>query len=83
MDLHGLSQGTYLYNYATVFTESAIYKCPGRAWSDIIELLSFKHKSILAGHVNAKSILEYYSSEPFRQRNINGFEISEPQFTTD
>jgi hypothetical protein len=34
----------------------AVYKSPGRAWSDvdIIELLSFRPKSILAGDLNAK-----------------------------
>jgi hypothetical protein len=35
---------------------AAVYKSPGRSWSDadITELLSFKHKSILAGDLNAK-----------------------------
>jgi hypothetical protein len=34
---------------------AAVYKSPGRAWSDadIIELLSFRLKSILAGDLNA------------------------------
>jgi hypothetical protein len=36
---------------------AAVYKSPGRAWSDadITELLSFKPKTILAGDLNAKS----------------------------
>jgi hypothetical protein len=35
---------------------AAVYKSPGRAWIDanIIELLNFKRKSILAGDLNAK-----------------------------
>jgi exonuclease III len=35
---------------------AAVYKPPGRAWSDadIIELLSFRRKAILAGDLNAK-----------------------------
>jgi hypothetical protein len=35
---------------------AAVYKSPGKAWSDadIIELLSFRRKSILAGDRNAK-----------------------------
>jgi hypothetical protein len=35
---------------------ATVYKSPGRAWSDadVIELLSFGNKSVLAGDVNAK-----------------------------
>jgi exonuclease III len=35
---------------------AAVYKSPGRAWSDadITELLSFRRRSILAGDLNAK-----------------------------
>jgi hypothetical protein len=35
---------------------TAVYKSPGRTWSnaDIMELLSSRHKSILAGDLNAK-----------------------------
>jgi hypothetical protein len=35
---------------------AAVYKSPGHAWIDvdIIELLIFKHKFILAGDLNAK-----------------------------
>jgi hypothetical protein len=36
---------------------AAVYKSPGRIWSDtdIIELLSFRRKSILVGDLNAKN----------------------------
>jgi hypothetical protein len=35
---------------------ASVYKSPGHAWSnaDIIELLSFRHKFILTGYLNAK-----------------------------
>jgi hypothetical protein len=35
---------------------AAVYKSPGRTWNDtdITELLSFSHKCILAGDLNAK-----------------------------
>jgi hypothetical protein len=35
---------------------AAVYKSPGRTWSDadIAELLSLRHKYILAGNLNAK-----------------------------
>jgi hypothetical protein len=35
---------------------AAVDKSPGHAWndSDITELLSFRHKSLLAGYLNAK-----------------------------
>jgi hypothetical protein len=35
---------------------AAVYKSPSRAWNDadITQLLSFRHKSILAGDLNAK-----------------------------
>jgi hypothetical protein len=36
---------------------AAVYKSPGCAWSDadISELLSFRHKTVLAGDLNAKN----------------------------
>jgi hypothetical protein len=36
---------------------AAVYKSPGRAWSDtdITQLLSFRPRSILAGDLNAKN----------------------------
>jgi hypothetical protein len=36
---------------------AAVYKIPSRAWSDadVIELLNFRNKSILAGYLNAKN----------------------------
>jgi hypothetical protein len=35
---------------------AAVYKTPGHAWNDtdITELLSFRHKALLAGDLNAK-----------------------------
>jgi hypothetical protein len=35
---------------------AAVYKSPGRAWSDadIAELINLRHKCILAGDLNAK-----------------------------
>jgi hypothetical protein len=35
---------------------AAVYKSPGHAWNDadIIELFSFRHRSLLAGDLNAK-----------------------------
>jgi hypothetical protein len=35
---------------------AAVYKTPGHAWNDtdITELLIFRHKSLLAGDLNAK-----------------------------
>jgi hypothetical protein len=35
---------------------AAVYKSPGHAWNnaDVIELVSFRHKSLLAGDLNAK-----------------------------
>jgi hypothetical protein len=69
---------------------AAVYKSPGHAWSgaDVIELLSFRHKSVLAGDLNAK--------HPFWNRAVSNpsgekllvlfdsseFEISAPQCPT-
>jgi hypothetical protein len=38
---------------------AAVYKSPGHAWNDadITELLSFRHKLLLAGDLNAKQPL--------------------------
>jgi hypothetical protein len=52
---------------------AAIYKPPGRAWSDadIIELLGIRRKSILAGDLNAKHpFLEQCSFKPFRRETV-------------
>jgi hypothetical protein len=69
---------------------AAVYKSPGRAWSDadVIELLSFTHKSVLAGDLNAKH--PFWNSDvsnPSGVRllemfDINEFEISAPQCPT-
>jgi hypothetical protein len=69
---------------------AAVYKSPGRAWSDadIIELLSFRRKSILAGDLNAKhpcwnSAISNSSDEKLLHLcDINQFEISAPQCPT-
>jgi hypothetical protein len=69
---------------------AAVYESTGRAWSgaDIIELLSFRRKSILAGDLNAKhpfwnSIVSNPSGvKLLNLLNINDFEMSEPQRPT-
>jgi hypothetical protein len=69
---------------------AAVYKSPGRTWADadITELLSFRHKCVLAGGLNAK--------HPFWNRAVsnpsghkllqlfdrNDFGISAPQYPT-
>jgi hypothetical protein len=66
---------------------AAVYRSPGRAWSDadIIELLSFRHKPLLAGDLNAKHpIWNSTISNPsgvkfFDLFNTHEFEISAPQ----
>jgi endonuclease/exonuclease/phosphatase family metal-dependent hydrolase len=69
---------------------SAVYKLPGSAWSDaeIIELLGFRRKSILAGDLNAKHpFWNSAVSNPSREKllelfDVNEFEISAPQCPT-
>jgi hypothetical protein len=69
---------------------AAIYKPPGRAWSDadIIELLSFRCKAILAGDPNAKhpfwnSAVSNPSGEKLLKLfDVNEFEISAPEYPT-
>jgi hypothetical protein len=69
---------------------TAVYKSPGRASSDadIIEPLSFRRKSILAGDLNAKhpfwnSIVSHPSGvKLLNLLHINDFEISGPQCPT-
>jgi hypothetical protein len=66
---------------------AAINKSPGHAWNDayIIELLRFRHKSILVGALNAKH--RFWKSEfpspsgakPLDLLHINEFKISAPQ----
>jgi hypothetical protein len=69
---------------------AAVYKSPGRAWSDadITELLSFTPKSILAGDLNAKShfwnstVSNPSDEKLLRLFDLNLFEISAPQWPT-
>jgi hypothetical protein len=69
---------------------AAVYKSPGRAWSDtdITELLSFRPKSILAGDLKAKtpfwnSTLSNPSGDKLLHLfDVNDFEISAPQCPT-
>jgi hypothetical protein len=65
---------------------AAVYKPPAHAWSDAdIELLSFRHKSLLAGDKNAKhpywiSVVSNTSgAKLLNLLYINEFEISAPQ----
>jgi hypothetical protein len=67
-----------------------IYKSPGHAWNDavIIELLSFKHKSLLAEDLNVKhlfrnsEISNTSGSKLLNLLHIKEFEISTPQCPT-
>jgi hypothetical protein len=69
---------------------AADYKSPGRAWSDadIMELLSFSLKSILAGDLNAKH--QFWNSavsNPSGEKllylfDVNPFEVSALQSPT-
>jgi hypothetical protein len=69
---------------------AAVYKSPGHTWSnaDVIELLSFRHTSVLAGDLNAKhpfwnSAVSNPSGEKLLEMfGINEFEISAPQCPT-
>jgi hypothetical protein len=69
---------------------AAVYKSPGRAWSDadITELLSFRRKSILPGDLNAKHpFLNSAVSTPSGEKllelfDVSQFEISAPQCPT-
>jgi hypothetical protein len=69
---------------------TAVYKPPGKAWrdADIIELLNFRRKSVLAGDLNAKHpFWNSTVSNPSGKKlldlfNTNDFEISAPQCPT-
>jgi hypothetical protein len=69
---------------------AAVYKSPGRAWSDtdITLLLSFRPKSILAGDLNAKNpfwniaVTNPSGDILLHLFNVNDFEISAPQCPT-
>jgi hypothetical protein len=66
---------------------AAVYKSPGRAWSDadITELISFRPKSILAGDLNAKNpFWNNTVSNPSGRKllllfDVNQFQVSAPQ----
>jgi hypothetical protein len=70
---------------------AAVYKSTGSAWSDadISELLSFRHKSILAGDLNAKHpFWNSAVSSPSGDKLLDlfdcyDFEISAPQCSTN
>jgi hypothetical protein len=69
---------------------AAVYKSPGKAWidADIIELLKFRRKSVLAGDLNAKHPLWNSAvSNPSGKKLFDlfvtsEFEISAPQCST-
>jgi hypothetical protein len=69
---------------------AAVYKSPGKAWrdADIIELLKFRRKSVLAGDLNAKHPFWSSSvSNPSGKKlldlfDTSDFEISAPQCCT-
>jgi hypothetical protein len=68
---------------------AAVYKLPGHAWhdADIVELLCFRHKSLLAGDLNAKhpfwnSVSNSSGVKLLNLRHIHKFEISAPQCPT-
>jgi hypothetical protein len=75
--------------YSEMFL-AAVYKSQGRAWSDadIIELLSLRSKSILAGDLNAKNpfwnsaVSNTSGDKIFHFFDVNQFEISESQCPT-
>jgi hypothetical protein len=66
---------------------AAVYKSSGNAWNDanITELLIFRHKSILAGDLNAKHpfwnsvISNTLGANLLNLLHINVFETSAPQ----
>jgi hypothetical protein len=65
---------------------AAVYKSPGHAWNDadIVELLSFRHKSLLAGDLNAKHpvwngvVSNYSGAKLLDLLHTKKFEISTP-----
>jgi hypothetical protein len=69
---------------------AAVYKSPGRPWidADIINLLGFKRKTILAGNLKAKhqfwnsSFSNHSGKELLELFHKNEFEISAPQYPT-
>jgi hypothetical protein len=82
--------GVYIPNGTKEILLAAVYKSPRRTWSDagIAELLSLKHKCILAGELNAKhpswnSAVSKPSGEKLLQLfDTSDFEISAQQCPT-
>jgi endonuclease/exonuclease/phosphatase family metal-dependent hydrolase len=68
----------------------AVYKSPGRNWNDAdtTELLSFRHKCILAGDLNAKhqpwnrAVSNPSGHKLLHLFDRSDFEISAPQYPT-
>jgi hypothetical protein len=63
---------------------AAVYKSPGHAWNDalIAELISFRHKSLLAGSLNAKHPLwNNVVSNPSGAKLLNLLHINVPLIT--
>jgi hypothetical protein len=66
---------------------AVIYKSPGHAWkdADIIELVKFGHKSLLAGDVKPKGLFgnnivsDYSVAKVLNLLHRNEFDISSPQ----
>jgi hypothetical protein len=69
---------------------AAVYKSRGKTWNDVnnSELLSFRRKSILAGHLNAKHpFCNSTVSNPSGEKHadlfdMDEFEVSAPQCPT-
>jgi hypothetical protein len=69
---------------------ATLYKSPGHAWidADVIELLSFRHRSILVGDLNVKhpffnnAISTLLGVKLLDLFDVNSFEISAPQCPT-
>jgi hypothetical protein len=70
---------------------AAVCRSPGHAWNDtdITELLSFRHKSLLAEYLNAKHqfwniiVPKTSATKHLNLLHINEFEISAPQCPTN
>jgi hypothetical protein len=70
---------------------AAVYKSSCHAWNnaEIVELLCFRHKSLLAGDLNSKhpflkSVFTYSSdAKLLNLLHINEYEISAPKYPTD
>jgi hypothetical protein len=69
---------------------AAVYKSPSHTWNDagITDLLSFRHKLLLAGDMNAKHafwnsvVYKHSGAKLLNLLHINEFEISAPQCPT-